>query len=90
MPPTRPISALKARLAATDAKNAPIRNWPSIAMLMTPARSHRQPASAPKISGVASRMVPGIGLMKATEKEPLWSVYGQTMKPAKNASPTSR
>ena len=73
IPPTRPIAALKNRLDATAAKKAPIRNWPSIAMLMTPERSHRHPASAPKISGVASRMVPGNGLMIATEKVPVWS-----------------
>ena len=72
-PPTRPISALTIRLDATAAKKAPTRNWPSIAMLMTPERSHSTPASAPKISGVASRMVPGNGLMIATENVPVWS-----------------
>ena len=73
MPPTRPISALKKRLDATEAKNAAIRNWPSMAMLMTPERSHRQPASAPRMSGVAMPDRPGSGLTIATAKSPVWS-----------------
>ena len=39
-------------LATTAAANAPSSSWPSIAMLMTPDRSHMQPASAPSTSGI--------------------------------------
>ena len=39
-------------LAITAAANAPTSSCPSIAMLMTPARSPRQPARAPRISGI--------------------------------------
>ena len=62
-----------AKLEKTEPKNAPAMNWPSIAMLTTPARSHRTPASAPKTSAVDSRMVPGIGFVMAGANEPLGS-----------------
>ena len=67
------LGAVERGSTATDAKNAPARNWPSIAMLMTPDRSHRQPASAPRISGVACRIVSGSGLVIAAWKAPVWS-----------------
>ncbi len=51
-------AALFVVLETTAAVKAPTRNWPSIAMLMTPDRSHRTPASAPRISGVAKFSVP--------------------------------
>jgi len=50
-------------LAKIAPANAPSSSWPSIAMLMTPDRSHRQPASAPRISGIESDSVPWNWLM---------------------------
>ncbi len=44
-----------------------------MAMLMTPARSQRHPASAPNTNGVAIRIVPGIGFAIAAEKPSPWS-----------------
>jgi uncharacterized membrane protein len=45
------------------AVNAPNSSWPSMAMLITPERSHRQPASAPRISGMVAVSVPWPRLM---------------------------
>ena len=85
MPPTTaatsPATALKIRLAKTAARKAPTRNWPSIAMLITPARSHMTPARAPRISGVAIATVPGNGLLMAAWNCPPWSRNSQIMKP---------
>src|SRR5690625_3264114 len=38
-------------------RNAPPRSWPSMAMLITPARSHSTPAKAPNTSGTAQVIV---------------------------------
>ncbi len=50
-PVTSP-SQTPATLDTTAAAKAPTSSWPSIAMLMTPERSHMQPARAPRISGI--------------------------------------
>jgi hypothetical protein len=42
-------------------------------MLITPARSHMTPASAPRMSGVAIRIVPGSGLAMDAWKPLPWS-----------------
>ena len=44
-----------------------------MAMLMTPARSQITPARAPKTSGVASRTVPGSGLVITIPPALAWS-----------------
>ena len=53
-------------LATAAAVNAPNSSWPSIAMLITPDRSHMQPASAPRISGMDAVKVPCSRLMTLT------------------------
>src|SRR5262245_34972345 len=53
-----PAAELSVTEATTAAVNAPTRNWPSIAMLITPERSHSTPHRAPRISGVAKLSVP--------------------------------
>ena len=55
---TSAATALSVVLATTAAVNAPTRNCPSIAMLITPARSQITPHSAPRMSGVAKFSVP--------------------------------
>ena len=47
-------------------RNAPARNWPSIAMLTTPDRSHITPDSAPYTSGVAETSVPASSWTKSS------------------------
>src|SRR5215468_4980037 len=47
-----------ANIASTAATKAPVSSCPSIAMLMTPARSPSRPASAPSISGMDAVRVP--------------------------------
>src|SRR5262245_58837080 len=54
----RPAAELSVAEATTAAVNAPTMNCPSIAMLITPDRSHITPARAPRISGVAKFSVP--------------------------------
>ena len=54
----RPIHRLSVRLATTAERNAPASNCPSIAMLMTPARSQSTPESAPNTSGTARNTEP--------------------------------
>ena len=39
----------------TTAASAPMSSWPSMAMLITPARSHMAPHSAPRVRGTACR-----------------------------------
>ena len=39
-------------------RNAPAMNWPSIAMLTTPARSHMMPESEPKMSTIVVAEAP--------------------------------
>ena len=46
-------SASIVTLATTDATQLPIRNLPSIAMLLIPDRSDRMPANAPSEMGAA-------------------------------------
>src|SRR6266508_2702651 len=55
---TRPSQRLAVNVPIIAAPNAPIRNWPSIAMLITPARSQSTPDSEPKISGRARKRAP--------------------------------
>ena len=59
MPPaTAPASMPSQRspeaLPIIAPRNAPARNWPSMAMLMTPDRSHRRPDIEPYTSGVVA------------------------------------
>ena len=56
-PVTRPSQIEPNALAITAPAKAPRSSWPSIAMLMTPDRSHRQPESAPRTSGIEANMV---------------------------------
>ena len=51
-PATSPSHSELNALVITAAANAPSSSWPSIAMLITPDRSHMTPASAPRISGI--------------------------------------
>src|SRR5581483_8411585 len=51
-PHTSPRYRLLLELATIAAVNAPMSNWPSIAMLMMPERSQRMPAMAPRTSGI--------------------------------------
>ena len=53
-----PASRLSVSEPTTADRKAPASNWPSIAMLTTPARSHRTPDRAPKISGTLSSSEP--------------------------------
>ena len=60
-PPTSanaiPTPRLCATVAASAAQNAPTSICPSMATLMTPVRSHRMPAIAPRISGTDRKTV---------------------------------
>ena len=56
-PENRPSQSEPNELAITAPANAPRSNWPSMAMLMTPERSHRQPESAPRTSGIEASIV---------------------------------
>ena len=62
-----PTPRLFAQLAPRAPQKAPVSICPSMAMLMTPVRSHMTPASAPRISGTArvsdcsSRLTMSIG-----------------------------
>ncbi len=51
-PVSRPSHSTPNALATTAAANAPSSSWPSMAMLITPDRSHMQPARAPSTSGI--------------------------------------
>ena len=57
-PPISPSQTPPVALATAAATNAPVSSWPSIAMLMTPDRSPRRPASAPSTSGMDAVKVP--------------------------------
>ena len=57
-PLIRPSQSTPTALATTAAVNAPSSSWPSIAMLITPARSPMHPARAPRISGIEAVSVP--------------------------------
>jgi hypothetical protein len=48
-----PIQLLPVMLATREAVKAPDSSMPSIAMLTTPARSHRTPERAPNVIGTA-------------------------------------
>ena len=81
---------LAVMLPTIEAKNAPMMNWASIATLMTAARSHRQPARAPRISGVAIASVPGSGFTILASNAPEgWSEYAQIRKPSAKATPAT-
>ena len=58
IPPSSPNHADPSTEANTAAVNAPARNCPSIAMLMTPARSLSTPAMAPNAIGTAAKSAP--------------------------------
>src|SRR5699024_4460814 len=67
---TTPRYGERVREATTAARKAPASNWPSMAILMTPARSQIVPDNAPKISGTdrasapASSAVSGITVVR--------------------------
>ena len=56
-PVKRPSQSEPKALAMTAPAKAPRSSWPSMAMLMTPDRSHRQPESAPSTSGIEASIV---------------------------------
>ena len=68
-----PASRLLVSEPTTADRKAPASSWPSMAMFTTPARSHRTPDRAPKISGTLSssdpwsRPVSGMDLPETTQ-----------------------
>ncbi len=56
-PVSSPSQSEPNALAITAPAKAPRSSWPSMAMLMTPDRSHKQPDSAPRTNGIAASIV---------------------------------
>ena len=58
-PASTPSQRLPVACPIIAPRKAPARNWPSMAMLMTPDRSHMIPDSEPYTSGVVADQRPG-------------------------------
>ena len=92
-PIRRPATAAAARAAKkdwltekiTEAAKAAARNWPSIAMFTTPARSDRTPASTPNNSGVEYASVRFSWLVRVNGTAE--DAAAQTTKPARMLNP---
>ncbi len=84
-PASSPSQTLPKRLLTSAPAKAAVRNCASMAMFMTPARSHSTPASAPKVRGTAARIV----RLRIDSRLSDWPAVAQVRKANRNRTTTT-